>query len=50
MDDIVKDVNESWNDKDPSRPLTMQFKGSDDYLRAKVRRHRSPIWRSSDGD
>ena len=36
MDDIVRDVNEEWNDKDPSRPLTMQFKGSDDYLRAKV--------------
>jgi len=36
MDDIVKDVNEGWNEKDPTRPLTMQFKGSDDYLRAKV--------------
>ncbi|KAG8903085.1 late secretory pathway protein avl9 [Tulasnella sp. 403] len=35
MDDIVRDVNEGWNDRDPSRPLTMQFKGSDDYLRAK---------------
>ena len=36
MDDIVRDVNDGWNEKDPSRPLTMQFKGSDDYLRAKV--------------
>ncbi|KAG8986890.1 late secretory pathway protein avl9 [Tulasnella sp. JGI-2019a] len=35
MDDIVRDVNEAWNEKDPTRPLTMQFKGSDDYLRAK---------------
>ncbi|KAG8881086.1 late secretory pathway protein avl9 [Tulasnella sp. 331] len=35
MDDMVRDVNESWNEKDPTRPLTMQFKGSDDYLRAK---------------
>ncbi|KAG8948982.1 late secretory pathway protein avl9 [Tulasnella sp. 424] len=35
MDDIVRDVNDGWNDSDPSRPLTMEFKGSDDYLRAK---------------
>ncbi|QRW27025.1 Late Secretory pathway protein AVL9 [Rhizoctonia solani] len=35
IDDLVKDVNEGWNDADPSRPLGMQFKGSDDYLRAK---------------
>jgi len=32
----VKDVNEGWNEDDPTRPLTMQFKGNDDYLRAKV--------------
>ncbi|KIO17080.1 hypothetical protein M407DRAFT_33258, partial [Tulasnella calospora MUT 4182] len=35
MDDIVRDVNDGWNETDPSRPLTMEFKGSDDYLRAK---------------
>ncbi|KAG8983671.1 late secretory pathway protein avl9 [Tulasnella sp. 427] len=35
MDDIVRDVNDGWNESDPSRPLTMEFKGSDDYLRAK---------------
>jgi len=51
IDDIVRDVNVSWNDSDPTRPLGMQsvftllpvlgvytiyrFKGSDDYLRTK---------------
>ncbi|KAF9013167.1 transport protein Avl9-domain-containing protein [Cyathus striatus] len=35
MDDIVKDVNEGWDEKDPTRSPSMQFKGSDDYLRAK---------------
>ncbi|KAG8930853.1 late secretory pathway protein avl9 [Tulasnella sp. 418] len=35
IDDLVRDVNDGWNDDDPSRSLTMQFKGSDDYLRAK---------------
>ncbi|KAF7298782.1 UDENN domain-containing protein [Mycena indigotica] len=35
MDDIVKDVNEGWNDEE-GRPLNMtRFKGSDDYLRTK---------------
>ncbi|GBE83012.1 predicted protein [Sparassis crispa] len=34
MDDIVRDVNETY-DEDPSRPLGMHFKGSDDYLRQK---------------
>lgn len=51
----MKDVNDGWNEADPSRPLGMQyvlwspqgvvanecfmgrFKGSDDYLRSKVR-------------
>jgi hypothetical protein len=55
IDDLVKDVNDGWNEADPSRPLGMQyvlwspqgvvantvfmgrFKGSDDYLRTKVR-------------
>ncbi|KDQ20941.1 hypothetical protein BOTBODRAFT_151915 [Botryobasidium botryosum FD-172 SS1] len=35
MDDIVRDVKETWNELDPERPINMQFKGSDDYLRAK---------------
>ncbi|KAF9061461.1 transport protein Avl9-domain-containing protein [Rhodocollybia butyracea] len=35
MDDIIKDVNDSWDDEDPSRPLGIAFKGSDDYLRVK---------------
>ena len=25
MDEIVKDVNEGWNEKDPSRPTGMQY-------------------------
>lgn len=36
MDEIVTVVTESWNPADPSRPTTMQFTGSDDYLRVKV--------------
>ena len=32
MDDIIKDVNEGW-DEDGQRT---QFRGSDDYLRQKV--------------
>lgn len=32
MDDIIKDVNEGW-DEDGRRA---QFRGSDDYLRQKV--------------
>ncbi|KAF8516315.1 transport protein Avl9-domain-containing protein [Hysterangium stoloniferum] len=35
IDDIVKDVNDGWNEDDPTRPAGMQFKGSDDYLRTK---------------
>ncbi|KXN82796.1 Late secretory pathway protein AVL9 [Leucoagaricus sp. SymC.cos] len=34
MDDIVTDVNVSWDDADP-KTSTLQFKGSDDYLRTK---------------
>jgi hypothetical protein len=34
MDDIIKDVNEGW-DEDGKRA---QFRGSDDYLRQKVGR------------
>ncbi|THH07775.1 hypothetical protein EW145_g3151 [Phellinidium pouzarii] len=36
MDDIVKDVNESWDDTDPSQSINMHFKGSDDYIRTKA--------------
>ncbi|PWN43227.1 hypothetical protein IE81DRAFT_346821 [Ceraceosorus guamensis] len=35
MDELVHVVTESWNPADPSRPITMQYVGSDDYLRAK---------------
>ncbi|KAG8835833.1 late secretory pathway protein avl9 [Serendipita sp. 399] len=35
IDTLVKDVNDTWNENDPQRPLGMQFKGSDDYLRIK---------------
>ena len=35
MDDIVNVVLETWNAADPSRPSSMQFQGSDDYLRSK---------------
>ncbi|OAX44321.1 hypothetical protein K503DRAFT_679112 [Rhizopogon vinicolor AM-OR11-026] len=34
MDEIVRDVNDAWDDADPTK-LAMHFKGSDDYLRAK---------------
>ncbi|KAJ7274193.1 transport protein Avl9-domain-containing protein [Mycena rebaudengoi] len=34
MDDIVKDVNDGWSDEE-GRPVSMMFKGSDDYLRTK---------------
>ncbi|TFK33030.1 transport protein Avl9-domain-containing protein, partial [Crucibulum laeve] len=35
MDDIVTDVNDGWDDADPTKSPGMQFKGSDDYLRTK---------------
>lgn len=35
IDDIVRDVNEGWDDNDSSKPTGIQFKGSDDYLRTK---------------
>ncbi|KIJ17655.1 hypothetical protein PAXINDRAFT_129911 [Paxillus involutus ATCC 200175] len=34
IDEIVRDVNDAWDDADPLQPV-MHFKGSDDYLRAK---------------
>jgi hypothetical protein len=33
MDEVVQDVNETWDEGGAS----LQFKGSDDYLRQKVR-------------
>jgi len=35
MDEIVRDVNETWDDIDPRKSPGMQFKGSDDYIRSK---------------
>lgn len=35
MDDIVHLVLDTWNPDDPTRPISMQFQGSDDHLRAK---------------
>ncbi|KAI6044759.1 transport protein Avl9-domain-containing protein [Pisolithus marmoratus] len=34
MDEIVRDVNDAWDDAEPIKPA-LCFKGSDDYLRAK---------------
>ncbi|KZT27431.1 hypothetical protein NEOLEDRAFT_1060681 [Neolentinus lepideus HHB14362 ss-1] len=41
MDEIVKDVNDGWDEKDPTRSVGMQFKGSDDYLRSKFEEYLS---------
>jgi hypothetical protein len=35
MDEIVNVVVDTWNAADPSRPSSMQYIGSDDYLRSK---------------
>jgi hypothetical protein len=35
MDEIVQDVNESWDDTDKTGGSSVSFKGSDDYLRVK---------------
>lgn len=35
MDELVNVVVESYNPEDPSRPTTMRFEGSEDWLRAK---------------
>ncbi|KAI8365811.1 transport protein Avl9-domain-containing protein [Choanephora cucurbitarum] len=35
MEEIVKVVNDTWNQSDPSRPVQNTYNGSDDYLRAK---------------
>ena len=37
MDDIVKDVNDNFDEADPAGSPNIQFKGSDDFLRQKVR-------------
>ena len=44
MDDILTDVNESWTAESNGTATGMQqFKGSDDYLRSKVRARSTPI-------
>ncbi|THV02974.1 hypothetical protein K435DRAFT_775155 [Dendrothele bispora CBS 962.96] len=35
IDDIVRDVNDTWEGADSSRSSGLQFKGSEDYLRVK---------------
>ncbi|EKM52115.1 uncharacterized protein PHACADRAFT_128297 [Phanerochaete carnosa HHB-10118-sp] len=35
MDDVVKDVNDSFDASDPTSSPSIQFKGSDDFLRQK---------------
>ncbi|CDS09209.1 hypothetical protein LRAMOSA10569 [Lichtheimia ramosa] len=35
MEKIVRVVNDTWDDKDPSRPVQNTYLGSDDYLRAR---------------
>ncbi|KAI8640104.1 transport protein Avl9-domain-containing protein [Parasitella parasitica] len=35
MENIVKVVNDTWNQNDPSRPMQNTYLGSDDYLRAR---------------
>jgi hypothetical protein len=36
MDEVVKDVNESWDEGEPGGGRSLHFKGSDDYLRQKA--------------
>ncbi len=33
MDEVISSVVETWNPADPTRPTSMGFHGSDDYLR-----------------
>lgn len=33
MDQVVKSVEETWNPSDPTRPIGLVFRGSDDDLR-----------------
>ncbi|KAI9487840.1 MAG: transport protein Avl9-domain-containing protein [Benjaminiella poitrasii] len=35
MENIVKVLNDTWNQNDPSRPLQNTYLGSDDYVRAR---------------
>ncbi|KAF8625989.1 hypothetical protein AX17_006713 [Amanita inopinata Kibby_2008] len=35
IDEIVRDVNDSWDEGDSRKTLGLQFKGSDDYIRSK---------------
>ena len=43
MDEIVSTVVETWDPTNPSRPTTLQFKGSDDYLRMKFQSYISSM-------
>ncbi|KDN50370.1 hypothetical protein K437DRAFT_290257 [Tilletiaria anomala UBC 951] len=43
MDEIVSMVLETWDPNNPSRPTTLQFKGSDDYLRMKFQSYISSM-------
>ena len=35
MDEVISAVTETWNPNDPTRPTSMGFHGSDDYLRTR---------------
>ena len=35
MDEVIGVVQTTWNSADPAQPTLMQYKGSDDYLRAR---------------
>lgn len=35
MGDVIQVVLDTWSDDDPAQPTTMQYKGSDDYLRSR---------------
>ncbi|KAF8073978.1 transport protein Avl9-domain-containing protein [Lyophyllum atratum] len=42
MDDIVTDVNEGWDDENPTQSMqSLRFKGGDDYLRTKFEEYMS---------
>lgn len=47
MDDINRTVEDTWNPVDPSRPIGMSFKGSDDFLRAKFEEYLCSVLGSS---
>ena len=43
MDEVVNTVVETWDPANPSRPTTLQFKGSDDYIRMKFQSYISSM-------